>query len=61
MKKIKVILQNNKEFVTEVDNFDINLILQEINRLEISHIAIGGLLINKHHIELIHEIKDEVE
>jgi small nuclear ribonucleoprotein (snRNP)-like protein len=60
MQRVKVILQNNKEFETEVESFDANLLMQEINRTEVLLVAIGSIVVNKHHIECIHQLESNI-
>jgi len=56
MVKIKVILQNNKEFETEVESYNALDLFKEIKEFEDVLVPIGSLVVNKHHIECIHEI-----
>lgn len=53
MVKIKVYLQNNKMFETEVDTYNSDDIAQKINSSDSLLVAIGNLTVNKHHIEII--------
>ncbi len=56
MDKIKVVLQNNKEFVTEIEAYDALELTKEIRESEDMIVAIGSLVVNKHHIEIIHKL-----
>ena len=54
MDKLKVILQNgSKEFFTEVENYNPLTIVEETKRIETLLVDIGGLIVNKYHIEYI--------
>lgn len=55
MEKIKVILQNNKVFETEVDKYSPKELYDMINSSEGIIILIGDILVNKHHVECIHK------
>lgn len=59
MDKIRVILQNNKDFVTQVENYNASDLAQSINETENHIVQIGDIVVNRHHIECIVKI-DEV-
>jgi len=63
MIKIKVVLQNNNKFhETELDAdvFNATELYKEIEACQSTLVPIGNIIVNKHHIESIHEIKEEV-
>lgn len=55
MINLVVNLQNNRTLKTEVESFDAKLLTDNINRAEITLVAIGNLVVNKHHIECVYE------
>ncbi|MFJ7731166.1 hypothetical protein ACIQXF_04655 [Lysinibacillus sp. NPDC097231] len=56
MDKIKIILQNNKEFETEIESYNASELSKTIKESDDVIVPIGDLIINKHHIECIHKI-----
>jgi sRNA-binding regulator protein Hfq len=60
MQKVKVFLQNGKQFEVEVENYDASALLQQINQMETVHVSIGNLIINKHHIEVLQPIEEAI-
>lgn len=55
MIKLVVNLQNNRTLETEVELFNAKDLTDAINRAEITLVAIGNLVVNKHHIECVYE------
>ncbi|MFJ7373781.1 hypothetical protein ACIQV0_10400 [Lysinibacillus capsici] len=58
MDTIKVILQNNKEFETQVDSYDALELTKSISESESAIVQIGNIIVNKHHIECIHKVSN---
>lgn len=58
MDKIRVVLQNNKEFVTEIENYNALELTNAINNSESSIVQIGDMVINRHHIECIIKVSE---
>lgn len=56
MDKIKVILQNNKDFVTELEIYNPTELTEYISNSESAIVLIGDIIVNKHHIECIHKL-----
>lgn len=57
MVKIKVVLQNNKDFDTEVETFNAVEMYKQIKEFDDIIVPIGNLVVNKNHIECIYEIQ----
>ncbi|UUV25842.1 MULTISPECIES: hypothetical protein [Lysinibacillus] len=57
MVRIKIVLQNNKDFETDVETYDAVELHKAIKAWDDTLVPIGNLVINKHHIECIYEIK----
>ena len=59
MDTIKIIMQNNKEFETQVESYNATGLAKEIKESEESIVSIGDLVINKFHIECIHKVSNQ--
>lgn len=60
MVRIKIVLQNNKDFETDVETYDAVELHKAIKAWDDTLVPIGDLVVNKHHIECIYEIKKSI-
>lgn len=60
MARIKIVLQNNKDFETEVENYDAVELYKAIKAWDDTLVPIGDLVVSKHHIECIYKIKESI-
>lgn len=59
MDTIKVILQNNKDFETQVESYDALELTKSISDSESVIVQIGDIIVNKQHIECIHKVTNQ--
>lgn len=59
MDTIKVILQNNKDFETQVESYNALELTKSISDSESVIVQIGDIIVNKHHIECIHKVPNQ--
>jgi len=59
MDTIKIILQNNKDFETQVESYNALELAKSISESESVIVQIGDIIVNKHHIECIHKVSNQ--